>query len=346
MTTLGTGLVPGGQQGTELSAVTRRAFLPRLIVQIYQASPLMTAMIGNANTAMGGISSVTVPVQYSNMVTSQWSDFSATFAQPSYQAGIQNMELNLALMITPIPFLGTEALVQDAHAVIPRIEAVMNDATNNATDTMATALYNNYSNTSQIIGLPGAVDDGTNLVTYGGINRTANTWFKSKVKSWGAVAPTRTNVMQSIAGVFGGTTSGTATTGGASEMPNFGVMGVATWMELAKDFISNEAFPIYPDGKGFDQQPQGPRSGFTALVVAGVPIFADPYCPEQALYLINTNYLNLYMHHMAMFAFTGFYSTMPNWQVGYIAAVLNVLQLVNTKPKSCGRFAMTSVTSL
>jgi hypothetical protein len=95
---------------------------------------------------------------------------------------------------------------------------------------------------------------------------------------------------------------------------------------------------VYPDGKGFDQQAQGPRSGFTALVVAGVPIFADQYCPEGTLYLLNTNYIALYMHHMAQFAFTGFYSTLPNWQVGYIAAVLTVLELVNTKPKTCGKF--------
>lgn len=327
MTILGQGIIPGGQQGTELTYITRRGFIPRMVVQIYGASPTMTAMIGNSNTAMGGISSVTVPVQGQAFVNSQWSDFSATFTQPAYQQGAFVGEFDLKLAITPIPFLGTEALVQDAHAIVPRIEATMNDATNNMIDMFATALFNNTTNTNAIIGLPGAVDDGTTMVTYGGLSRTTYPWWQSRVQTQGT-APTRALVMKNVASVFFY----------GSEMPNFGVMGVGTWMALANDFLTQEAFPIMPDGKGFDQEAQGPRSGFTALVVAGVPIFADPYCPEGTLYLINTNYLSLYMHHMAQFAFTGFYSTMPNWQVGYIAAVLTVLELVNTKPKSCGKF--------
>ena len=37
--------------------------------------------------------------------------------------------------------------------------------------------------------------------------------------------------------------------------------------------------------------------------------------------------------------FTGFESTLPNWQIGYVGAVLVIAELVNTKPKS-----MTKVT--
>jgi hypothetical protein len=281
---------------------------------------------------MGGISSVTCPVQGAALTTSQWSDFSATFNQPAYQSGIKNAEFNLKLGITPIPFLGTEALVQDAHAVIPRIEAVMNDATMNMKDMFGIALFNNTTQVNQLIGLPGAIDDGTLLATYGGLNRlTTDTYFVSRTQAQGAIVPTRATVMKNIASVFKL----------GSEMPNFGVMGVATWQTLANDFIAQENFQLYPDGKGYDQQAQGPRSGFTALVVAGVPIFADQYCTEGVLYLLNTNYISLYMHHMAQFAFTGFYSTLPNWQVGYIAAVLTVLELVNTKPKTCGKFTYT-----
>ena len=336
MPILGTGFVPGGTQGTELSAITRRAFIPRLVMQIYQGCPLLTALIGNAQTAMGGISSVTLPVQGAPLVASQWSDFGASFNQPAYQAGVKNAEFNLKLAITPVPFLGTEALIQDAHAVVPRIEAVMNDATMNMKDMIATSLFGNTTQTNQVIGLPGAIDDGTTMATYGGLNRlTTDTYFVSRTQSMSSTAPTRALVMRNIASVFKQ----------GSEMPTFGVMGVGTWMNLATDFVNNEAFPVYPDGKGFDQQTQGPRSGFTALMVAGVPIFADQYCPEGTLFLVNSSYLGLYMHHMAQFAFTGFVSTLPNWQVGYIAAVLTLLELVNTKPKTCGKFtAYTSAT--
>ena len=56
----------------------------------------------------------------------------------------------------------------------------MNDSTNNMADAASQALYNNFTVANQFIGLPGAVDDGTNLVTYGNINRTTNPWWQSK----------------------------------------------------------------------------------------------------------------------------------------------------------------------
>jgi hypothetical protein len=50
--------------------------------------------------------------------------------------------------------------------------------------------------------------------------------------------------------------------------------------------------------------------------------------------LLNSNYLSLYIHEQASFAFTGFESTLPNFQIGYVGAVLMIAELVNTKPKS------------
>ena len=74
-------------------------------------------------------------------------------------------------------------------------------------------------------------------------------------------------------------------------------------------------------------------------MVAVVPIYPDPYCPEGTLYLLNSNYLSMYIHNQAQFAFTGFESTLPNWQIGYVGAVLTIAEMVSTKPKS-----MTKVT--
>ena len=51
---IGSGMVPGGAIGNELSAVTRRAFIPELIVQIYQASPVLYMLMRGAQRAAGG----------------------------------------------------------------------------------------------------------------------------------------------------------------------------------------------------------------------------------------------------------------------------------------------------
>jgi len=324
---IGGGILPasGSTQFTELTYVTRRAFIPKLVVQLYNSTPLMAALIANSQSASGGVSSVTVPVQGSQFVNAQWSDYSGSFAQPSVQQGAYNAEFNLKLMIAPVPFLGMEGAVQQDAAVIPLIEARMNDATNVMMDAMATALYNNTTNNQQFIGLPAAVADSG---TYGNIDRSTYTWWKSKQYAAGSVNPTRQNILQYI--------SGTVKNG--AEVPSFGVCGFGTWTLLAQDYVGQEQYVITP-GSGFDGDANGPQSGFRALMVAGVPIYPDPYCPEGTVYFLNSNYLSLYIHEQGSFVFTGFESTLPNWQIGYVGAVLTIAELVNTKPKS-----MTKVT--
>lgn len=326
MPVLGQGLVPSGALANELTNVTRRAFVPKLIVQLYNSTPFLAALIANAKMASGGVSSVSVPVQGQPFVTPQWTDYSGAFAQPAAQQGAFLSEFNLKLSVVPIPFLGTEGLVQMDHSIIPLIEARMNDATNAQCDLFATALYNNTANLNAIIGLPGAIDDGTNMVTYGNLNRNTNTYWKSKVYAAGSVNPTRQNVLQYIAGVV---KSG-------AELPTFGLMGLGTWTLLAQDFVGQESYVITPD-KAFDDMADGPRSGFRALMVGGIPIFGDPYCPEGLLYLPNSNYLSLYLHEAAAFAFSGFESTLSNFQLGYVGVLLTLGELVSVKPKTMAR---------
>ena len=324
---IGGGILPatGSAQFNELTYVTRRAFIPKLVVQLYNSTPLMAALIANSQQASGGVSSVTVPVQGAQFVNAQWSDYSGSFAQPSVQQGAYNAEFDLKLMISPVPFLGMEGAVQQDAAIIPLIEARMNDATNVMMDAMATALYTNTTNTQQFIGLPAAV---ANSGTYGNIDRTSYTWWKSSQYAAGSVNPTRQNILQYI--------SGTVKNG--AEMPSFGVCGFGTWTLLAQDFVGQEQYVITP-GAGFDGDTNGPQAAFRALMVAGVPIYPDPYCPEGTVYFLNTNYLSLYIHEQGSFVFTGFESTLPNWQIGYVGAVLMIAELVNVKPKS-----MTKVT--
>ena len=59
---IGTGIVPGGSIGSELSAITRRAFIPKLIVQLYKASPVLNMLMRGAQRAVGGVGQITVTV--------------------------------------------------------------------------------------------------------------------------------------------------------------------------------------------------------------------------------------------------------------------------------------------
>lgn len=324
---LGTGIVPSGAIANELTAITRRGFVEALVVQIYQASPTIAALMDNAQTAYGGISSITVPVQGNPMTQTQSIDYSGSFNQPPEVQGIYDAELNLCGVGTPIQFLGAEAALQLDHTIINRLEAKMNDATNSAVDYISTGLFSNFTDTQQITGFPGAIDDGTNLVNYATINRTQFPFWNAYVKNMASVNPTRLTVMGNVTAVqkFSG-----------GEVPLMGVMGAGTWQQLANDFLGLESFQINP-GTGFDKETDGARSGFRALMCGGMPVYIDPYCPEGTLYLLNTNYTNLYVHEQASFGFTGFQSLIGNYQLGYVGLILTYLQLVCAKPKANGR---------
>lgn len=326
MPILGSGIIPAGgvnSLGQELQYVVRRAFVKKMVVQIYNVSPLAAALIANSQPATGGVSSVTIPAQGAQFVNLQWVGYDGSFTQPAVQPAVTNLEFNLKGAVIPVPYLGFEGIVQDAHEIIPLLGGRMNDCGNVYADGVSTALYGNAASNTQIVGLPGAVDDGTNALIFGNQSRTVNTWLKSKRYAAGSVPPTRALIAQYITGTFKN----------CGELPTFGLMGPATWQTLQNDFLPNESFVVTPE-KGFDTEPWGARSAFRALMVSGVPIYLDPYMPEGSLYLLNTGYLAFYIHERAAFAFTGFESTLSNNQIGWIGAVLSLLELVSAKPKT------------
>jgi hypothetical protein len=260
------------------------------------------------------------------MTTNVWAGYDASWASPSQQNGIQNAEYALKLAIVPIPFLGMEAATQVDYAIVPRVEALMNDAGNVMADAMATALYTNTANPQAFGSYTGMIDDGTNAATFGNIARATNAFWRARLYNAGNVNPTRQNVAQYINGAVKN----------CGERPSFGWMGFGTWSLLQQDFIGQESYQITP-GSSFDKSGDGPRSSFTALMVSGIPIYPDFYCPEGTLFLENTNYSNLYLHEQASFAFTGFESTLVNNQLGYIGALMTMGELVCTKPSSMVR---------
>jgi hypothetical protein len=231
-----------------------------------------------------------------------------------------------------------EGLVQVDYSVVPLIEARMNDAAEQTIQSFTTALYNNISNTQQMIGLPGAIDDGSNAATYGGIARSTTNaqnvaWWKSYYVANAGAGLSRDLVLTYISAI-------TKKTG---ESPNIGICGFGTWVTLAKDFTSAEQYKYTPQSS---YQDTTISAHFRAIDVAGVPVYPDPYCPEGTLYLLNTNYINLYIHERAAFQLLPFESTFANGQLGYVGGLLNVLELVNVKPQAHGVIKGLTYTSL
>lgn len=317
-------MVPAsGDIFNELAAVTRRAFVPKMVVQIYKAAPFLSMAMRNAQRARGGMSQITLPVQGASYVNFSWTDYSGSFAQPQVQAAAQNAQFNLSVGVVPIPLLGFESLIQATEALIPIVRARMTDAKTVAVQAIASALFGSSgSNSLAINGLKDIYDDGVLVPSYGGITRSSNTFWKS-TRNNTSITPSRSTMIGQIMQC-------TSLAGG--EAPDMVIMSLSDWTTLATDFLTQERFNTDPGSRyGNDD---AVNAGFRAVMLGNTPFLADPFCPKGTAYLVNSKYLSLYLSEDANFAFSGFQSTMANNQIAAVGAVISAMSLVCAKPSS------------
>lgn len=331
----GTGIVPAaGGTYAQLNATTRRAFIPAVVVQIYQAYPTLALMMRNAQRAAGGLSQVTVPAQSQSFVTPAFMGYDGNFAQPTDVQAIQNLEFNLCMLGTPVGFMGAEALIQETEAVIPLLKAKMADIKTATASTMASQLFTT-TNTSDINplapnSLPQIYDDGTAFNNYGGLTRTAQPWLKAQKVNVGA-APTRQNMIAYLVQCSAASPAG-ATNNAGGEMPDFVVMSPNDWTTLMQDYMNIEQFHTSPNSKyGKDSVV---NAGFRGIMLGDTPVFSDVFCPVGTAFMMNTRYIAMYMSEYAQFTFSGFQNAIANLQLAYIGIMLALYQIVCTKPVS------------
>jgi len=327
----GIGVAPAaGSLYNELASVTRRAFVPKLFVQMYYASPNLYYMIGNAQKAAGGLNQVTIPMQGNSMVQGQWTGYGGGFNSPVITPGIQNGQWNLAYWVVPVPLPFGETIIQATEREISLLKARMNDVYAVTRQNMARLFYtNNTANPLQPDSYLNAFDNGTNYPTYGGINRNAqgNSAFQGQYINLG------TGGTYSLTAGFTRSTMATwlaqVTNSAGGEAPTFVVMYPGDYAVLNQSFTGIENIYLTPGQVGtMDTQA---RSSFPNLIVSGVPIFADYFCPKGQVFAVNCKYTAMYMSEDAAFDFSGFYSLVPLGQIGQQGVVVVGYDVITAK---------------
>jgi len=74
------------------------------------------------------------------------------------------------------------------------------------------------------------------------------------------------------------------------------------------------------------------RSSFPNLNIAGVPIYADHFCPKSNMFFVNSKYTSMYVSEDAAFDFSGFYSLVPLNQIGQQGVCIFGYNIVTSKP--------------
>src|ERR1700675_2802210 len=248
MPLLGLGVAPAaGSLYTELSSVTRRAFVPKLFVQIYFRSPSVFYMMGNAQKAAGGLNQITIPMQGQSLVQGQFTGYGGGFNSPVITPGIQNGQWNLAYWVVPVPLPFGETIIQATDREISLLKARMNDVAAVTKQNFAGLLFsNNTANSLYPNSFYDAFDDGTNVPNYGSINRNAqgNSAFKGQYVNVNnasgfsfSLGFTRKNMATMLSYM---------TNQAGGEAPTFVVMSPGDYATLDNDFIGIEQQFVNP----------------------------------------------------------------------------------------------------
>jgi hypothetical protein len=305
-----------------------------VVILIYKQNPLLALLLRNAIRASGGVSPYTQPVQTGQYVTSSWMGPSGQFNLPTDVAATVNAEFNMCALATPVSSLGLEQLVtQDAIAVASRLMLKLNDLKNSALQSLATALFGSNAAAvgTQMFGLQDAYDDGTVVDVYGGLSRTTYpTWKGLKITTAGAILTRATFIPKLLQ----------AAKNAGGEAIDFVVMSIEDWTTLMTDFMSIERYNNDPSSRWGKDDPV--NSGFRGLMLGDTPIFFDLNCPVGTAFGFNSKYITLVIHEDANFAWTGWYSTIPQGQIASVGLSLTALNLVCSKPST--GFYMTGIT--
>jgi hypothetical protein len=329
----GSGIVPADSTLVfdELTALTRRAYIQKLIVQLYYSSPTLMLLMSNAQRSAGGLNQITFPVQGTSMVQGAWTGYTGSFNKPQVIPGVQAAAFNTSYFTVPVPLVMGEALLQKTEAIIPIIDARMNDVYAITYQMMAAALFsNNSANVLMPNSFVDAFDNGTTVSTYGGINRNtaANSFWKGQLYtgvaaglSTRAAFSTRQMQMQDVAG---------------GEAPDCYIMSPGDYSTLNEAFIGLETIRMMPGNEYSMDTPV--RSSFPNLNINGIPIFADHFCPKGEAYAINAKYTSMFISEDANFAFSGFHSTIPVMQIAQVGVMLLGYNVLTSKPLASARY--------
>lgn len=325
----GTGVVPGSSTSifTELTSLTRRAFIPRVTVQIYFSTPTLMLLMGNAQRSAGGLNQITGPVQGQSMVQGAWTSYSGSFNKPQVIPGVQNFAFNTSYFVVPVPLVLGESLLQSTEAVVPILDVRMNDVYAVTAQQMGSAIFtNNTANNLMPSSFIDGFDNGTNVATYGGINRNAagNSFWQGQLYAGAGAVLLRASMAQYLIQI---------TDAAGGEAPDFVVMSPSDFAALNSTFIGTTGPEQYyvPAGKSFDADTPI-RSSFPNINISGVPFYCDHWCPKGSIFFVNSKYTAMYLSEDAPFAFSGFYSAIPLMQIAEIGVMIVGYQIITSKP--------------
>ena len=312
----------------DVAASAVDAYLPGLIDLVFTSNPLWIRMMSKERVVLDGSDMIRQPILYDKLTVGSYSGLD-TF-DTTRKATKTLMQFDWSQYYANLTVDGRTVLKTSGAGtrILDLVESEMETARLSLADRLGTDLYldGTGNDAKNILGLIAAIDDGTNVASYGGITRSGNGLQGTAV--------------QGNLNTTGGTLSlaliNTAM-GAATIQPNRPDLIVTTQTLWDRFWERAQPSQREPSGPGFDDLA---RVGYTAINFNGAAVVIDSHVASGNLWLLNSDFFKLLIHEDRDFAFTGFQK--PTNQDAMVGQILFAGQLVCQSPRLSTR--MTSLT--
>lgn len=320
-----------------VTTTTQTRLLPKVIDNILNGNVLLMRLLRNSVPWMGG-TSIDISVELS-AVTAKGSYFGFDTLSTTQENIRQRAVFDPSQEYASVPLSNIQMAVNRSDAAkISLVAAEMDFRTRSLRDEMGDQLYldGTGNNSKDLLGLVAAVDDSTNVTTYGGISRaTFTNWRATLTAQAGALS------LANLAADFDAAQI-------ADDMPTLIVCPPAVWTiyeALLTPTVQHNAgvseFRITAEGsRQIDRL--GGNQGFRALAFRGIPVVSDEKCTANNLYTLNEKHLTFYTIDQEEgrsikngFGWTGFKEAIN--QDAVVGQLLWYGQLISDSPRTHAR---------
>jgi len=265
----------------QLSAITQKKFVAKLYDNVFDSNPILQRLKQKSYEKLDGGERIVVPLNYAQVSASGWYSGADTLSTTDNDV-MTAAEYTWKQLYANISITGADERKNSGAAqILALTKNKVKIAEKTMLDKLGTGIYSNGSDTKSIVGLRDivAVDQ-----TVGGISQSTYSWWQAQVDS--------TTTVLSLPALQARDNAATVN----NDKPTVGV----TTRTLYNSFWAL----LQPQQRFMDASTA--KAGFENLMFNGKPVMADSYCPASHFFLLNENYLHLFVHKDADMKFEPF----------------------------------------
>lgn len=255
----------------QISAITLKYYVPKMYDNIFNSNPLLQRHKKKSYEKIDGGTSAMVPLNYAAPTASGWyagyDTLSTTDNDQITAAEYQWKQLYTNISVSRLDELKNSG---DA-AILGLVKNKVKIAEKQMEDLLGVGLFSNATDPKSIVGLRQIISASN---TVGGIAQSTNSWWQSQLDT-----TTTTLTMSSIMTQFN-----LATINAASPS-----------VLITTRSIYNSYYALLQPQQRFSDSDTA-SGGFASLLFNGAPVIPDSHCPSSYMFMLNEDYIHLWVH--------------------------------------------------